>query len=133
LALASALALIALAQGLSDKTKPSKEYVRLNGRVVMERVCPSCPTVKVIDNTRTGTTHFRVGDSFTVNVKGSPNQPVVIVQNGGSPFNFGNTDASGNWSTTGSWQSGDAGSYTQYWTVAGVPAMPTTIFTVYAN
>jgi len=137
LALASALALIALAQGLSDKTKPSKEYVRLNGRVVVERVCPSCPTVKLTDNTRTGTTHFRVGDSFTVILHGATNSPVTVTQylNGvaGSPYTFGNTDGSGNYTIPGSWGSGNTGSYIQYWTIGGIPAMPTQIFTVYAN
>jgi len=135
LALASALALLALAQGLSDKTKPSKEYVHLNGRAIATRVCPSCPTVKLNDTTHPGTTHFKVGDSFTVQVHGGGNQPVTVTQPPGAPYTFPtNTDpVTGNWSTSGTWAPGNTGSYTQYWTVGGVPAMPTVIFTVYAN
>ena len=133
LALGLALALFALAQGVSDKTKPAKEYVRLNGRVIATRVCPGCPTVQLIDNTHPGTTHYRVGDSFTVQVKGAPNQPVAVTIPPGSPYVFGNTDGSGNWSISSSWASGNAGSYTQNWTVGGVAAMPTLIFTVYTN
>ena len=134
LALAFALVLITLAQGLSDKTKPSKEYVHLNGRAVVEPVCPSCPTVQLIDNTHPGTTHFKVGDSYTIKVHGGLNQPVTVTQPPGSPYTFGNTDPStGNWSISGTWAPGNSGSYTQYWTVGGVAAMPTVIFTVYAN
>ena len=133
LALVLVLALLALAQSLSQGT-PAKEYVHLNGRVIATRVCPSCPSVQLIDNTHPGTTHFRVGDSFTVNVHGGLNQPVTVTQPPGAPYTFGNTDPNtGNWSTSGTWSAGLAGSYTQYWTVGGVPAMPTVIFTVYAN
>ncbi len=132
-----ALAALALAQGLTDKTKPAKEYVRMNGRVVVTRVCPSCPTVKIVDSTRTGTTHYRVGDSFTVYLHGPANSPVTVTQyfNGvpGSPYTFGNTNGSGDYTIPGSWGSDNVGSYIQYWTIGGTPAMPTQIFTVYAN
>lgn len=66
-------------------------------------------------------------------MKGAPNQPVTVMMPPGSPYTFGNTDGSGNWSTSGSWVAGNAGSYTEYWAVGGVPAMPTVIFTVYVN
>ncbi len=133
LALVLAPALLALGQGVSDKTKPAKEYVRLNGRVIATRVCPSCPTVKLIDNTHPGTTHYKVGDSFTLQVKGAPNQPVTVQQVPSNPYVIGTTDGSGNWSVTTGWGSGNVTSYTQYWAVGGVAAMPTLIFTVYAN
>jgi hypothetical protein len=128
LALLFALALLASAQGVGDPAKPAKEYVHLNGRVVATRMCPSCPTIKLTDTTHPGTTHYRAGDSFTVTVKGAPNSPVTV-----GTYTFGNTDGNGNWSITSSWGSGDVGSYTQYWAVGGTPAMPTLIFTVYAN
>ena len=84
-----------------------------------------------------GTTHFRSGDNFTVILHGAANSPVTVTQtfNGvpGTPYTFGNTNGSGDYSVPGSWGSGNVGSYIQYWTVGGVPAMPTQIFTVYAN
>jgi hypothetical protein len=133
LGLALGFTLIVLAQGLSDKTKPSKEYVHLNGRVIATRVCPSCPTVQLIDTTHPGTTHFKVGDSYTLKVKGAGGQPVTVTIPPGSPYTFANTDTNGNWSTSGTWVAGNAGAYTEYWTVGGIPAMPTVIFTVYTN
>lgn len=129
LALALCLAPLALAQGTAA-TQPAKEYVHLNGRVIATRTCPGCPTVVLADTTHPGTTNYRVGDSFTVTVKGPPNQPVTVSQNGGSLYTFGNTDVNGNWSIPGSWGSGNAGTYSQVWAVGGISAVPLLIFTV---
>lgn len=91
------------------------------------------PTVQLIDQTEGGT-NYKVGDSFTVSIHGAPNQQVTVTQttNGvpGSPFVFGQTDSSGNFSVSGTWAPSNAGSYTQLWAVGGVAAGPTLRFFV---
>ena len=138
-ALILALAGLTLAQG-PGPTTPAKEYVRINGRVIATIVCPGCPTVTLTDNSNPGTTHYKIGDSFTVTIKGAPNSYVTVVQNNGTPYSFPlKTDGNGNWSLPGSWGTGNNGSYSQQWSVGptqgvpGTPAIPTLNFTVYTS
>lgn len=115
------LTLTAFAQTLS------KVYIRAGGRVVAVR--NSQNSVQLYDVTHSGI-DYHVGDSFTVTVKGPPNQTVTVAQNGGNPYNFGTTDSTGTWHTSGSWSVGNAGSYIQIWKVGGVQAAPVLSFTV---
>ena len=66
--------------------------------------------------------NYYVGDSFTLNVSGAPNAPVTVAYPGGTPYTFGYTDGNGNWSVSGSWSPANIGCFTQYWSVAGMPA-----------
>src|SRR5271166_2767740 len=78
--------------------------------------------------------NFDVGDSFTVNVAGRPNQPVAVVQtlNGivSPQFTFKNTDYSGNFSVSGVQSPSSTGIYTQVWSVGGSRATPSVSFVV---
>jgi hypothetical protein len=78
---------------------------------------------------RTGTA-FHVGDHFTIVVTGQANQTVTVNQNSGGDVSVGSTNGSGTYSTSGTWTSGNIGSYTQVWKVGGLAALPTLTFTV---
>jgi hypothetical protein len=84
------------------------------------------PTASLTNLTHPNLTpNFAVGDTFQVTIDGAPNQAVNLTQtaNGttGSSY-MGNTDAYGNFTTTGVEQTGNIGSYTQVWSVGGVQA-----------
>ncbi|HEX4232466.1 MAG TPA: hypothetical protein VHZ07_27630 [Bryobacteraceae bacterium] len=74
---------------------------------------------------------IEAGDYFTVSIVGAAhNQTVTVVENGGSPYPFGTTDDSGNWSIAGTETSEFAGlTYTQHWYVGGVEATPANLNT----
>jgi hypothetical protein len=75
-----------------------------------------------------------VGDSWKVTVTGPPNQPVTLsgITNGApwGPSNQGQTDAGGNFSSTGTLPAGSAGVYLEIWYASGIPANPTLAFTI---
>jgi hypothetical protein len=75
---------------------------------------------------------YQVGDSYTINVTGLPGLAVTVRQNGALALK-GTTDASGVWSTAGTWTNADVGTYTQTWYVGGVPAVPALAFNVLPN
>ena len=82
------------------------------------------PTLSLsVNGPQSGSTYY-VGDSFTLNVSGAPNAPVTVAGPGGTPYTFGYTDGNGNWSVSGSWSPANIGCFTQYWSVAGMPAPP---------
>ena len=89
--------------------------------------------VSLVNVTRGGS-DFLVGDLWRVDVNGPPNQPVVnhAVKDGidlGST-QYGYTDGSGNFVLTGSMAGVDVGHWTETWSVGGVDATPTLMFTV---
>lgn len=68
------------------------------------------------------------GDTWVISIKGgSPNSPVVVSFSGSNPSagqtaTIGTTDASGNFSLSGSVLTSQVGTYTEAWTVGGTPA-----------
>jgi hypothetical protein len=87
------------------------------------------PSVVMVVPGRSGTA-YRVGDSFTLTVSGTPNRTVTVSQNGAPDYTMGSTGGGGTWSTSGTFTSGNIGSYTQVWKVNGTAALPTLTFTV---
>ncbi|MBV8846305.1 MAG: hypothetical protein JO307_26160, partial [Bryobacterales bacterium] len=81
---------------------------------------PPPPTVQLTDVTQSGPYYF-VGDSFTLTVTGAPNQPVAVIQNSVASGVLGYTNSSGVYSVSSTWSAGNAGGYTQVWTVGGIP------------
>jgi len=92
------------------------------------------PTISLSNVTRPGQP-FQAGDSFALSIIGAaPNKPVAVTSqhNGaGSSANFGNTDSHGNFSTSGVMTADTIGSWTEQWSVGGVPLQALT-FTVSA-
>ncbi len=82
-------------------------------------------TVQLTNTSRPGQT-FQVGDGFTLSVVGAANSPVTGsgTQNGVSKGTtpYGNTDGSGRFSISGTMTADTIGSWTEVWTVGGVPA-----------
>jgi hypothetical protein len=91
-------------------------------------------------------THIEVGNIVEVRISGAaPFGTVTVVENGGSPYEFGTTGSSGNWSVTATESSAEIGPYTQTWYFDGVAMTPespniylpyqpiASSFTVYAN
>jgi hypothetical protein len=77
--------------------------------------------------------NFAVGDTYRMTISGAPNQPVTMVQtaNGVTTTQaFGNTDSYGNLIVDYVEQTGNIGTYTQVWSVAGVQATPAVSFVV---
>lgn len=70
-------------------------------------------------------TRLEVGNTVEVTITGAaPFGTVTVVENGGSPFEFGSTNGFGDWSTTGVETAGYVGSYNQRWYVNGVEMTP---------
>ena len=96
-------------------------------------------------------TQLEVSDVAQISISGAaPNSAVTVSLNGGSPYYYGQTDGSGNWSTTSTMTSALLGgadqiTATEYWYVGGVALTPTVpsswldlaptlpTFNVYAN
>ncbi|MGO9131976.1 MAG: beta strand repeat-containing protein [Bryobacteraceae bacterium] len=91
-------------------------------------------TVQITNLTHPGNPNFNVGDSFQVLVSGPPNQPVTNAAtrggSGPSTSSYGQTNASGTLTISGAMGAGDTGSWTEVWTVGGIPAAPTLSFVV---
>ena len=73
--------------------------------------------------------YFGDTDSFVITVTGATNQPVWVVQNGGTKYQMGTTDPStGVLTIPGSWSSIYDGAYSQVWSVgpsgSDVPCAP---------
>jgi hypothetical protein len=90
------------------------------------------PTVTLTVTGQQNGTAYKAGDSFTLTITapGYANKPVSVAQNGGGTVQLGVTDAQGNWKISGSWGSGDIGSYTQTWYVDAIAAAPALAFSV---
>ena len=80
---------------------------------------------------QSGTT-YQAGDSFVLAVKGPKNQTVTVSQTKGMmmPLVSWQTDANGNFSTSGVWGASETGNYTQTWYAGGNQALPTLSFSV---
>lgn len=86
------------------------------------------PVVQLTNTTRPGR-DFQIGDHFGIVVTGPANQTVSVR----TTRNYGQTDwgpvtgwtdASGQWSTTGQYEKGDFGHWSEAWTVGGKLANP---------
>lgn len=85
------------------------------------------PGISITNNTGTSDSTFRVGDNWTITVSGPPNSPVVSSSLfNGSPYGagtaMGTTDATGHLVLTGTFGSGQIGSWAETWTVGGLIA-----------
>ena len=70
-------------------------------------------------------TSIEVGDYVRVTIAGAARYgTVTVVQNGGAPFNFGKTDASGHWSVMIEETEAYVGDYYQSWYVNGIAIAP---------
>jgi hypothetical protein len=91
--------------------------------------------VAVLSNTSRPGQSFQVGDSWQLNITGTPNSAVsnLATQNGNSlgVTGYGSTDANGNFSLSGSFSASTVGNWTEQWSVGGVNA-PSLSFTVSA-
>lgn len=101
-------------------------------RINIESGPPPTPAVTLAVTGQQNGTAYKAGDSFvlTIAAPAYANQAVAVAQNGGTPFQFGYTDAQGNWTLAGSWGARDVGSYTQTWYVGAVAATPKLTFSV---
>jgi hypothetical protein len=69
-------------------------------------------------------TALEVGNTVQVQISGAaPFVPVTVVQNGGAPYYFGDTDAFGNWSITAVETQAHVGGYEQFWCAGGIEAV----------
>ncbi len=94
-------------------------------------------TVELLNLSRPGAVNFYVGESWQINVTGSPYQQVAVTatHNGvpSGPTVVGSTDGSGRFTLNGSMSTAEIGSWTEVWTVGGVQATPTLSFEVLAD
>jgi hypothetical protein len=92
------------------------------------------PTVSLTNLTHPNLApNFETGDTYSITVIGTPNQPVSMVQtvNGSTSLqSFGNTDSYGRLVINYVEQTGNIGSYTQVWSVGGIQASPAVSFMV---
>lgn len=92
-------------------------------------------TVQLVNFNNPGSSTFRVGDGWVLNVNGAPGAAVVLtgVFNGNAlaPAQLGTTDASGFFTTTGVMDQSTIGSWTENYTVGGVAATPAISFNVF--
>jgi hypothetical protein len=98
-------------------------------------IVTTSPVVKLTNITNPSLApDFEPNDQFRIDVAGPPNQPVSVVQTfdgtTGSPYTFGPTDGSGNFSRSGVQVASNEGTYTQVWSVGGIAATPAITFTV---
>ena len=92
------------------------------------------PTVQFSVSGYTGIgMNFQVGDTFFVTITGSPNQPVTVGLDGGTPVLRGYTNSEGNFSTGGIWGSSDTGGHNQTWYVNGAAGGPILSYLILPN
>jgi hypothetical protein len=93
------------------------------------------PVLQLTNVTRPGS-DFQVGDRFAVVIAGAANQPVSVrtTMQGRTDWGpvIGWTDSSGRWSTSGQFDKGDFGDWSEVWTVGGKLANPVVEFSVRA-
>jgi hypothetical protein len=98
-------------------------------------IVTTSPVVKLTNITNPSIApDFEPNDQFCIDVAGPPNQAVSVIQtfNGttGSPYTFGSTDGSGNFSRSGVQVASNEGTNMQVWSVGGTAATPAVTFTV---
>jgi len=95
---------------------------------------PQTPVV-VMRNLSRPAADFKVGDRFEITVAGVPHQPISVrtmrntLKTDWGPV-IASTDASGRWSTGGTFEKADFGSWREVWTVGGKVANPVVSFWV---
>lgn len=94
------------------------------------------PTVQITNTTRPGSSEFRVGDQFRIDITGQPHQPVSVRTTTQSRTDWGpvvgSTDITGHWSVAGQFDKADFTDWTEAWTVGGKQATPVIAFIVHA-
>jgi hypothetical protein len=92
------------------------------------------PIVRIINITHPAGNDFRIGDDYEVAISAVAQQPVSVrtTKNGRTDWSpvIAMTDVNGRWSTTGQFEKGDFGDWSEVWTVGGKLAAPTIRFTV---
>jgi hypothetical protein len=92
------------------------------------------PAVLLANATRSASTDFQIGERFEIVVTCAANQPVSLrtTMKGRTDWGpvIGWTDLSGRWSTTGQFENGDFGDWSEVWTVGGKLANPALHFSV---
>jgi hypothetical protein len=92
------------------------------------------PAVLLTNSTRPAGTDFQIGERFEIVVTAAANQPVSVrtTMKGRTDWGpvVGWTDLSGRWSTTGQFEKGDFGDWSEVWTVGGKLASPALHFSV---
>ncbi len=90
--------------------------------------------MRLINATRPASRDFQIGDRFEILITGAANQPVSVrtTMQGRMDWGpvIGRTDMSGRWSTTGQFEKGDFGGWSEAWTVGGKLAKPEIHFSV---
>lgn len=81
------------------------------------------PKVALQDST--GSSTYKVGDSFTLLIIGAPpNAPVYVIADGAANWSqAGSTDVNGHFSQSGTWAASDAGQHNQQWGVGNGSAL----------
>lgn len=96
---------------------------------------PQTPVV-VMRNLSRPAADYQVGDRFEIIVSAAPHQPISVRTTRMSSTDWGpvvaSTDASGRWSTQGSFEKADFGPWQEVWTVGGKVANPVVSFSVAA-
>jgi hypothetical protein len=86
------------------------------------------PRVEFINITSPGSSGFKIGDQFEMQIIGAANEPVRVrtTFNGRTDWSpvIAHTDQRGEWSTTGTYGRGDFGGWTVVWTIDGKLASP---------
>ena len=97
-------------------------------------VAAQAPVARIANTTRPSSPDFQIGDRFEVVVTGTAGQPVSVrtTMNGRTDWGpvIGRIDKNGRWSTTGQFEKGDFGDWSEVWTVGGRVANPVVHFSV---
>jgi hypothetical protein len=94
------------------------------------------PAVRMTNVTGPASNDFRIGDRYEIAVSALAQQPVSVrtTRNGRTDWGpvIALTDTNGRWSTTGQFEKGDFGDWSEVWTVGGKLAVPVIRFSVAA-
>ncbi len=92
------------------------------------------PIVRITNTTRPDGNDFHIGDRYEIEISGVAQQPVSVrtTRNGWTDWSpvIALTDVNGLWSTTGRFEKGDFGDWSEVWTVGGKLAAPAMHFSV---
>jgi len=96
-------------------------------------VLTSPPSATLTNTLFPGSPLFDVGQPYTYQITGPPNQTVVLsYSQSGSPgqVTFGQTDANGNYQYNGTWASSDVGDWFETWFIGSIQAVGQLVFSV---
>jgi hypothetical protein len=92
------------------------------------------PIVRITNTTHPASNDFHIGDRFEIVISAVAQQPVSVrtTRNGRTDWSpvIALTDMNGRWSTTGRFEKGDFGDWSEVWTVGGKLAAPAIHFSV---